>query len=369
MKRFCPLVVALWFFPDFGEFLVFFPCGDFLVFLSVFPFFSRDFRGSVNPCFLWFSLPFSKNQKNPRVRKIRVCNSGAANGSANFMDAWKKCVRSAGKALVHKIPRFRGGGYFGFWGGGGSADFIFMGAGIFLKKKTRNDGAGFLVVGKFWGFISDSSGPFSNCSAAAAHPCRKGNRIWLLVWEWGWLLVWEWSRSSSARTMPSLFGWLSGEEQDQGLHVGFSKLGHTPSTAGTFRKKFRKNSGKTPETLSERFLEFPSRVRPGCPKTRNSRHLRLPERFQNFLPPNTAGDASFFRIGSGEGLSELVMEFPAVLGVFLKNGEPETDCKKRGPSDTLCSKIGRGSLLEGPHRLPDRTQKRRLRSEKASPTP
>ena len=94
--------------------------------------------------------------------------------------------------------------------------------------------------------------------------------------------------------------------------------GHTPSTAGTFRKKFRKNSGKTPETLSERFLEFPSRVRLGCPKPYNSRHLRLPERFQNSLPPSTAGDASFFRIGSGEGLSELVMEFPAVLGVFLE---------------------------------------------------
>ena len=94
-------------------------------------------------------------------------------------------------------------------------------------------------------------------------------------------------------------------------------LGHTPSTAGTFRWKFRKNSGKTPETLSERFLEFPLRVRLGCPKPYNSRHLRLPERFQNYLPPSTAGDASFFRIGSGEGLSELVMEFPAVLGVFL----------------------------------------------------
>ena len=40
-------------------------------------------------------------------------------------------------------------------------------------------------------------------------------------------------------------------------------LGHTPSTAGTFRKKFRKNYGKTPETLSECFLEFPSRVRLG----------------------------------------------------------------------------------------------------------
>ena len=35
------------------------------------------------------------------------------------------------KTYVHKIPRFRGGGYSGF--GGGSADFIFMGAGIFLR--------------------------------------------------------------------------------------------------------------------------------------------------------------------------------------------------------------------------------------------
>ena len=83
-----------------------------------------------------------------------------------------------------------------------------------------------------------------------------------------------------------------------------------------------KNSGKTPETLSERFLEFPSRVRLGCPKPCNSKHLRLPERFQNSLPPSTAGDASFFRIGSGEGLSELVIEFP-VLGVFLKKSRED----------------------------------------------
>ena len=95
---------------------------------------------------------------------------------------------------------------------------------------------------------------------------------------------------------------------------------YPPSTAGTFRMKFRKNSGKTPETLSERFLEFLSRVRLGCPKPYNSRHLRLPEHFQNYLPPSTAGGASFFRSGSGEGLPELVMEFPAVLGVFLSSG-------------------------------------------------
>ena len=31
-----------------------------------------------------------------------------------------------------------GGGEFGVWGGGGSADFIFMGAGIFLKISLRH---------------------------------------------------------------------------------------------------------------------------------------------------------------------------------------------------------------------------------------
>ena len=72
-------------------------------------------------------------------------------------------------------------------------------------------------------------------------------------------------------------------------------LGHIPSTAGTFRKKFRKNSGKTPETLSERFLEFPLRVRLGCPKPYNSRHLRLPERFQNSLPPQYGWGRFFFQ--------------------------------------------------------------------------
>ena len=103
------------------------------------------------------------------------------------------------------------------------------------------------------------------------------------------------------------------------LRISFRSrsVGHTPSQYGRAEKKIWKNSGKTPETLLERFLEFPSRVRLGCPKAYNSRHLRLPEHFQNSLPPSTAGDASFFRSGSGEGLSEPVMEFPAVLGVSL----------------------------------------------------
>ena len=66
-------------------------------------------------------------EKNPRVRKIRVRDSGAGNGRANFMDARKKCFRSAGKSHVHKIPRFRGGGgVFWVFGGGGGVPILFL---------------------------------------------------------------------------------------------------------------------------------------------------------------------------------------------------------------------------------------------------
>ena len=54
------------------------------------------------------------------------------------------------------------------------------------------------------------------------------------------------------------------------------------------------------------------------PKPYDSRHLKPPEHFRNSLALSTAGDASLFRGGSGQGLSEPVMEFPAVLRAFLK---------------------------------------------------
>ena len=130
-------------------------------------------------------------------------------------------------------------------------------------------------------------------------------------------------------------------------------MGHTPSTAGTFRTKFRKNSGKTPET--ERFLEFPSGVRLGCPKPYNSRHLRLPEHFQKSLPPSTAGDASFFRSGSGEGLSEPVMEFPAVLGASLKRKTAiHQGPAKKYSNDIMITSI-RGYLKEKVPQKKDKT--------------
>ena len=72
-------------------------------------------------------------QKNPRVRS-KTCfarNSGARNGCANFMGAWKKLHPfSRQTALPIKFFVLGGGGLFWVFGGGG-ADCIFMGAKIF----------------------------------------------------------------------------------------------------------------------------------------------------------------------------------------------------------------------------------------------
>ena len=44
-----------------------------------------------------------------------------------FYGRLEKCALSAGKAHVHKIPRFRGGGILGFFlGGGGGVPILFL---------------------------------------------------------------------------------------------------------------------------------------------------------------------------------------------------------------------------------------------------
>ena len=92
-------------------------------------------------------------------------------------------------------------------------------------------------------------------------------------------------------------------------------LGHTFSTAGTFGRN-------NPRNALRAFPAIPLESTVGIPQALyNSRHLRLPEHFQkNSLPLSTAGDVSSFRSGSGEGLSELAMEFSAVLRVCLSFG-------------------------------------------------
>ena len=86
------------------------------------------------------TLVFFLFQKNPRVRKIRVRNSGAGNGCANFMDTWKKCVLSAGKPMSIKC-RVLGE----VLGGGEGVPILFLwtrGFSWLLKIEGRGKGAG-----------------------------------------------------------------------------------------------------------------------------------------------------------------------------------------------------------------------------------
>ena len=62
----------------------------------------------------------NKSDKSSCPVKFSARNSGAGNGGANFMGAWKNAFfLQEKKSHVHKIPRFRGGGCLGFFLGGG----------------------------------------------------------------------------------------------------------------------------------------------------------------------------------------------------------------------------------------------------------
>ena len=111
-----------------------------------------------------------------------------------------------------------------------------------------------------------------------------------------------------------------------------------------------RNSGKTPETLSERFLEFPSRVRLGCPKPYNSRHLRLPEHFQNSLPPQYGWGRLFFQnwfqrgpLRAGHGIPSSTGGIPdqrRVCGVVHLGGVVETLRRSNSLSRSVFSTAG-----------------------------
>ena len=88
------------------------------------------------------------------------------------------------------------------------------------------------------------------------------------------------------------------KNQNEGAFANFAcsprtKMGHTPSTGGTFRKKFRKileRPRKRSQSVSwnsprEYDWDLPSPIIQGI--------LGLPEHFQNSLPLSTAGDLFF----------------------------------------------------------------------------
>ena len=84
-----------------------------------------------------YVVPWSTHKKSEKIL-VSVKFVSAILGpkmAARILWAPRKMRSFCRKTYVHKIPRFGAGGVFWVWGGGrgGSADFIFMGAGIFLK--------------------------------------------------------------------------------------------------------------------------------------------------------------------------------------------------------------------------------------------
>ena len=79
---------------------------------------------------------FSEIRKILVSIKFIVHNSGARSGCANFMGAWKNVFFLQENLHVHKIPRFRGGGYFVFFWGG-KCRFYFYGRGDFSDETWR----------------------------------------------------------------------------------------------------------------------------------------------------------------------------------------------------------------------------------------
>ena len=87
------------------------------------------------------------------------------------------------------------------------------------------------------------------------------------------------------------------------------RLGLSGRNSGNFPERPRKRSQSVSCKSSREYGWDP-------PKPYNSRHLRLPGHFQNYLPQYGWGRL-FFQNWFWRGLSELLMEFPAVLRAFL----------------------------------------------------
>ena len=111
-----------------------------------------------------------------------VRNSGAGNGCVNFMDAWKNAFfLQEKKTQVHKIPRFRGGGYFGFWWGEGGVPILFLWArGFFWPLPPALECGMTGNPPKSWGWGPGgraAKGRFFSKRPLWQHPCQHPTRI------------------------------------------------------------------------------------------------------------------------------------------------------------------------------------------------
>ena len=93
-------------------------------------------------------------------------------------------------------------------------------------------------------------------------------------------------------------------------------MGHTPSNSWDFPEEIPEEFRKDPGNALRAFPGIPLEITAGIPQTQKFKAFEAFRAFPEDSPPQYGWDVSFFRSGSGEGLSEPVTEFPAVLRVL-----------------------------------------------------
>ena len=98
------------------------------------------------------------------------------------------------------------------------------------------------------------------------------------------------------------------------------KIGAYPQYGWDFPEDIPEKFRKDPGNALRVFPGIPLESTAGIPQALSFKAFEASRPFPEFSPPQYGWGRLIFRSGSGEGLSELVMEFPTVLRVFLKNG-------------------------------------------------
>ena len=128
------------------------------------------------------------------------------------------------------------------------------------------------------------------------------------------------------------------------LHFRYiPSMGRTPSTAGTFRKKFRKNSGKTPETLSERFPGIPVESTAGIPQTLLFKAFEASRAFPEFSPPQYGWGRLFFQKWFRRGPLRAGHGIPSSTGGISDSNPARTLSREGGTSSGQDVKTARRS--------------------------
>ena len=123
----------------------------------------------------------------------------------------------------------------------------------------------------------------------------RSERVLLTLWIKGLEHLEKWSKAVAPSGVPP-------EELYDHLKGSVPPIGPTPSTAGTFGRKFRKNSGKDPGKALGAFAGIPLESTAGLPKALYFKPFGASRAFPELSPPQCGWGRLFFQKWFGKPL-------------------------------------------------------------------